>query len=88
MAVTSIWPVKSRLDHVINYARNPAKTRKRSLVAQTSLHAIDNVIEYAADTIKTEERAYVYDDKGRQLSVTDAEGGVVWYTECCIQKPI
>ena len=59
MAVTSIWPVKSRLDHVINYARNPAKTRERSLVAQASLHAIDNVIEYAADTIKTEERAYV-----------------------------
>ena len=44
---------------VINYARNPAKTRERSLVAQASLHAIDNVIEYAADTIKTEERAYV-----------------------------
>lgn len=59
MAVTSIWPVKSRLDHVINYARNPEKTRERSLVAQASLHAIDNVIEYAADTIKTEERAYV-----------------------------
>ncbi len=59
MAVTSIWPVKSRLDHVINYARNPAKTRERSLVAQASLHAIDNVIEYAADTIKTEQRAYV-----------------------------
>ena len=59
MAVTSIWPVKSRLDHVINYARNPAKTRERSLVSQASLHAIDNVIEYAADTIKTEERAYV-----------------------------
>lgn len=46
MAVTSIWPVKSRLDHVINYARNPEKTRERSLVAQASLHAIDNVIEY------------------------------------------
>ena len=50
MAVTSIWPVKSRLDHVINYARNPEKTRERSLVSQASLHAIDNVIEYAADT--------------------------------------
>lgn len=59
MAVTSIWPVKSRLDHVINYARNPEKTREKSLVAQASIHAIDNVIEYAADTIKTEERAYV-----------------------------
>lgn len=46
MAVTSIWPVKSRLDHVINYARNPEKTRERSLVAQASLHAIDNVVEY------------------------------------------
>ena len=68
MAVTSIWPVKSRLDHVINYARNPAKTRERSLVSQASLHAIDNVIEYAADTIKTEERAYVPELPRRQCS--------------------
>ena len=26
MAVTSIWPIKGRVDRVINYARNPKKT--------------------------------------------------------------
>jgi hypothetical protein len=26
MAVTSIWPIKGRVDKVINYARNPEKT--------------------------------------------------------------
>ena len=26
MAVTSIWPIKGRVDQVINYARNPEKT--------------------------------------------------------------
>ena len=83
MAVTSIWPVKSRLDHVINYARNPAKTRERSLVAQASLHAIDNVIEYAADTIKTEERAYVSclncreDDAAAQMMETKRYWGTM-----------
>ncbi len=60
MAVTSISAGQELLGPCdSNYARNPAKTRERSLVSQASLHAIDNVIEYAADTIKTEERAYV-----------------------------
>ena len=57
MAVTSIWPIKGRVDKVISYARNPEKTTEyRELSA---LHAVGNVIEYAADEIKTERRAYV-----------------------------
>ena len=80
MAVTSIWPVKSRLDHVINYARNPAKTRERSLVAQASLHAIDNVIEYAADTIKTEGRACVSRLYGREEGANDGNETILGKT--------
>ena len=30
MAVTSIWPIKGRVDRVINYARNPEKTTEGS----------------------------------------------------------
>ena len=52
MAVTSIWPIKGRVDKVINYARNPEKTHdKKSLL---KLHEIEGVIEYAADEMKTE----------------------------------
>ena len=57
MAVTSIWPIKGRVDKVINYARNPEKTHdKKSLLR---LHEIEGVIEYAADEMKTETRALV-----------------------------
>ena len=59
MAVTSLWPVKSRLRQVIDYARNPEKTTEAGFAAQAALHAIDGVVEYAADTVKTERRSYV-----------------------------
>ncbi len=59
MAVTSIWPIKGRLDQVIRYARNPEKTVEESLPEQAKLHAIDGAIEYAADELKTERREYV-----------------------------
>ena len=59
MAVTSIWPIKGRVDRVINYARNPEKTTGNGYMEQASLHAIDNVVEYAANEMKTERRSYV-----------------------------
>lgn len=59
MAVTSIWPIKSRLDHVINYVRNPEKTQEGSYEKAATLHEIQGVIEYAANDMKTETRAYV-----------------------------
>ena len=31
MAVTSIWPIKGRVDRVINYARNPEKDHRGRL---------------------------------------------------------
>ena len=59
MAVTSMWPIKGRVDQVINYARNPEKTTEKSHDALAALHAIDGVVEYAADDMKTEQRMYV-----------------------------
>ena len=57
--MTSIWPVKGRVQKVIDYARNPEKVTEGAKVEVAALHAIDGVMEYAADDIKTEERAYV-----------------------------
>ena len=59
MAVTSIWPIKGRVDQVINYARNPEKTTEHSHGELAALHSIDGVVEYAADDMKTEHRSYV-----------------------------
>lgn len=59
MAVTSIWPIKSNVRYVIDYARNPEKTQERNTEALAALHTIDSVVEYAADDMKTETRSYV-----------------------------
>lgn len=59
MVVTSIWPIKGRVDRVINYARNPEKTTESVYDELAALHTIDNVVEYATDEIKTERRSYV-----------------------------
>ena len=59
MAVTSIWPIKGRVDVILKYASNPEKTVESNYINQSVLHAVDNVIEYAADEMKTEKRMYV-----------------------------
>lgn len=59
MAVTSMWPIKGRVDKVINYARNPEKTIESVHEDLAGLHTIDGVVEYAADDMKTERRMYV-----------------------------
>ena len=59
MAVTSMWPIKGRVDQVINYARNPEKTVEAVHQNLASLHTIDGVVEYAANEMKTEKRMYV-----------------------------
>ncbi len=59
MAVTSIWPIKGRVDQVIDYARNPEKTTEQGYGSLAALHAVDGVLEYAADDMKTECRSYV-----------------------------
>ena len=59
MAVTSIWPIKGKVENVIQYAANPEKTTEEAAQAVSSLHAVDDVIEYAADQLKTEKLMYV-----------------------------
>lgn len=59
MAVTSIWPIKGRLDKVVNYARNPEKTIEKGLPDLAAMHMVDDVLEYAADDVKTERRSFV-----------------------------
>ena len=45
MAVTSIWPIKGRIDKVIRYAENPEKTTAEVKKSLAPLHAIDGVIQ-------------------------------------------
>ena len=59
MAVTSLWPIKYRLDKVINYVRNPEKITEEYYSENAAMHVIDGVLEYAADDTKTERREYV-----------------------------
>ena len=59
MAVTSIWPIKGRVDQIINYTRNPEKTTEQVHDELAAMHSIDGVVEYVADDMKTEQRSYV-----------------------------
>ena len=59
MAVTSIWPISSRITAVIKYACNPAKTVERVREETAQLHRISNVVQYTANDMKTERREYV-----------------------------
>ena len=59
MAVTAIWPVKSRLDKVISYVQNPEKITEEYYAENAAMHIIDGILEYAGDDSKTERREYV-----------------------------
>ena len=59
MAVTSIWPIKGRVEDVIKYAKNPEKTTEENTEVLAALHAVDDVVEYAADEMKTEKMMFV-----------------------------
>lgn len=55
MAVSKLWAVTSRLDHVINYATNPEKTKRRKTdYSDTEYQALKDVLAYAKDEEKTE----------------------------------
>ena len=59
MAVTALWPVKTRLDKVIAYVQNPEKVTEEYAAETAALHTIGDVMEYTADDAKTEQREYV-----------------------------
>lgn len=58
MAVSKLWPVKSRLDTVINYATNPEKT-SAELYSEEQYQSLQDVLSYAKDEEKTEKEFYV-----------------------------
>jgi len=57
MATTSIWAVKSRVDHVLDYATNEQKTDRRW--SEKDLQAMRDVMDYAMNDAKTEKQFYV-----------------------------
>ena len=58
MAVTHLKSVTFRLDHILEYVKNPEKTSKDKLT-DDELKKLDGVIQYAADEDKTELALYV-----------------------------
>lgn len=59
MATTKIWKVQKRLDHVIDYAINEEKTRKKSNRYEIDrFDSIRQVMTYATNPDKTEKQFY------------------------------
>lgn len=58
MAVCEIWDVKGRLDHPIDYAKNPEKTVNPKYT-EADLQALGDVMKYATNGEKTEKQFFV-----------------------------
>ncbi len=58
MAVTRLWKVNDRLDHVLNYATNKSKTENPHY-SKEELQALGDVLAYAKDEEKTEKQFYI-----------------------------
>ena len=58
MATTKIWAVKSRVDHVLEYAENEEKTRN-SHWSDVDYQTMRDVMDYAMNDAKTEKQCYV-----------------------------
>ena len=70
MATTKIWKVQKRLDHVIDYAINEEKTRKKSNRYEIDrFDSIRQVMTYAINPDKTEKQFYT---TGRNCEVKDS----------------
>ena len=58
MAVCEIWDVRGRLDHPLDYAKNPDKTANPDYT-DADLQAMGDVMKYAANGDKTEQQFFV-----------------------------
>ncbi len=58
MATTKIWPVKSRLDHVLEYTENKEKTANKAWNT-IDYQSMRDVMDYAMNDAKTEKQYYV-----------------------------
>ncbi len=58
MATTKIWPVKSRLDHILEYAEDKQKTENTEW-SRVDYQSMRDVMDYAMNDAKTEKQYYV-----------------------------
>lgn len=54
MATTSLWKIRARLDHVVDYVSNADKTQNKDFGKDLAA-----VVEYAGESYKTEQRHFV-----------------------------
>ena len=59
MAVTKIWAVRKRVDHVVDYATNKEKTKIQMSPNGMFANDLKDVIDYARNSDKTEEEYFV-----------------------------
>lgn len=58
MAVTKIWAVKNRIDHVVDYTKDETKTRNKNDI-NNNFKDLPSVYDYAINSDKTEKQFYV-----------------------------
>lgn len=58
MATTSLWEIKGRADHVLDYAMNPEKTENPNW-SKLDVQTLRDVMDYAMDDSKTEQQYFV-----------------------------
>jgi hypothetical protein len=58
MATTKIWAVKSRLGHVLDYAKDAEKTENAAW-SEVDYQSMRDVMDYAMNDAKTEQQYYV-----------------------------
>lgn len=58
MATTKIWAIKSRVDHVLEYAENEEKTRNAQW-SEVDYQSMRDVMDYAMNDVKTEQQFFV-----------------------------
>jgi len=57
LAVTSLWAIKGRIDHLIHYVENPEKTSAG--IKDKDLQALWDVVGYTTNANKTDQRLFV-----------------------------
>lgn len=59
MAVTSLWAVKNRIDHVVDYTKDKNKTVNRDYGNKDMFYDLTDTFNYAINRDKTEKQYYV-----------------------------
>ena len=72
MATTRIWAVKSRVDHVLDYATNEQKTDRRW--SESDLQAMKDVMDYAMNDAKTEKQVLRYSIAMQSARCSNGDG--------------